>query len=382
MNKKLHRQNSTYFFFFVEKIATEQYCSAALVSILFLADDLGELLDRVSLLRQNLGVVNLDTALSSLLRSRQAELLRNSYIRANRNGAFVGNNLLSFLAEEVINKLLGEIHVLATLEDSNRAGYYQQFGRIAESELCALLNLAVGDVVNAEAGGKLTGGGIVDNLAGALTDAGTIVMQLVEEIPTKLLLEEGYRHIAGTGESRVSNAESLVELRLEKIGPLGRLLFNLGGVDNDTEGTETSSGEASVIVIKRVDELFQVAGLVGLEDAFLLHSVEVRNLTGPDNICQNLAALTLSSNLRHELAGTGRLIVYIYTGVCLLEAFYDRSDEGFLHGRVDDQLLAVVSRSLLARAGTLLFRTAAAGSQKQGQHCDCNAQENVFLLHT
>ena len=54
----------------------------------------------------------------------------------------------------------------------------------------AFRDLAVGDVVDTEAGDELAGGGVVNDLAGAFADARAVVMQLVEEIPAELLLEQ------------------------------------------------------------------------------------------------------------------------------------------------------------------------------------------------
>ena len=99
---------------------------------------------------------------------------------------------------------------------------------------------------------------------------------------------------------------------------------------------------------------------------FFLHTVEIGNLACPDDIGQNFAALPLCCDLGHELAGAGRLIIHLNTGVFLLETLNYPADKRFLHGRINDEFLASCGwrcRFLIVAAATC--------KQDTAQHDDC-----------
>ena len=304
------------------------------------------------------------------------ELGINLNVFTNGDGALVSYHLLCFRAQQVVNKFLSSIHLLGVLENSYRGGNYQEFRRIAHLNVSAFSDLSVGDIVNCQRCSQFAGSGIVDNLAGAFAYASAVSLQLFEEVGAKLFLQQSDGHVSGAGQSGVSYCEAVLEFGFLQVCPLSRSGLNFIGVDDDAQSAQTSCMEGSIIVIKGVNDFLENRALVVSQDAFLLHLVEVRNLTGPDNVSQNLAALTFSSDFSHQLASACRLIVNLNAGVLLFEASNDTFNEGFLHRGINDQFVAISLGS-----SSLLFAAAAASEEHGTSQYTSHCYDTSFFQH-
>ena len=232
-------------------------------------------------------------------------------------------------------------------------------------EMSAFCNFSVGDVVNAEASSQFARSGVVDNLARTFTNASAVSFQVFEEVAAELFGQQCDGHVSGTGESRVSYCKTVFEFRFHEVRPLGRSVFNFIGVDDDAQSTETSCGEGSIIVIKRIYDFFENGALVSSQDAFFFHFVEVRNFRGPDNVSKDFAGLTFCSDFSHQFASASGLIVNFNARVSFFEAINDTFDENFFHRGVNNNFFAVF------RCFSFLFSFLFAAAATSQQHGSC-----------